>query len=570
MILRVIYCVLLYLPEALVLERSLIITTTTGPIKGKINRFNNIEYYSYQGIPYAENPTGNLRFMPPVPKEPWNNTLDATKEGAICSQLPRGYFMEKTTEDCLKVNVFVPANGTHKLLPVMVFIHGGVLQYLSGNIDCCQGPQFLLEREIIFVTMNFRLGPFGFLSLGIEEASGNAGLKDILLCLKWVKENIKRFGGDPNKVTIAGHSSGSLIVNYFMLTEKSSGLFNQAILLSGSAFSPRSFARHSKEIAFSLVKELGIETDDVYETLNQLQKIDASELLRAYENMSETYDSPLRIYAPFVVSKEVESDHALFTDEIESFRKNNTIPQKVPALVGITAQEAISIIPYIFSKTSGIEKLRENPENFIPSNIEYPMGSQRSKDLGRMISEMYFGGEYMRNLTLTTLIEFISDTQYIFGVNYWVKKYKNMVDSNALYFYIFDFIGDLNRCNMFFKSSVNGSCHGDDIQYFFLTDASRNVLGHIDERTKKVMDLMINFISNFIHYGNPTPDSLNNDIKWPDYGKEQNYLLLNENPVAAKFNSNVLYPRMQFWEKVYDDYYDYMDNGGEIQKKIIP
>ncbi|XP_072948775.1 juvenile hormone esterase-like [Epargyreus clarus] len=463
--------------------------TSSGLVRGKLNKYKTMEYYSYLGIPFAESPTGTLRFMPPIPRKPWSNVLDATQEGPVCAQMVGRYQIHQMSEDCLNINIYVPASGVTRLLPVAVVVHGGGLQYLSGNSDYLYGPQ---------------LGPLGFLSLDIKEASGNAALKDVILSLKWIQENIRNFRGNPNNVTIIGHSSGAVIAHYLMLTEKSKGLFQQVIFLSGSAVTPRAFARHPKHIALALARELGLNTDNMYEILKHLRKIDVHEMLRACANLGKYDYSLFRQFAAFVPSKEIESSHAVITvDPVLFFRNNNKLPINVAIMTGISADEGVTMAPTIMKSLRTVKKLREHPENCIPSNIEYPLGSEKSLELGRSIGEFYFGKE--KTVKWIDLVEDVariaSDTQYIYAIYYWINKFKSVQEYSPLYFYIFDFDGDLNWCKLNYNINMPGTVHSDEMGYLFITNATKTKFDKADARSQRMANILLNLMSNFIFYG---------------------------------------------------------------------
>ena len=195
----------------------------------------------FKGIPYAQPPVGAMRWKAPLPAQKWKGTRDATQFGAACIQ-PKGrpdsiYFwsLPKTSEDCLYLNVWAPADARHA--PVFVWIHGGALSGGSGSEPLYDGTKFA-ERGIVVVTINYRLGPLGFLvhpALSAEsrrKISGNYGLLDQVAALEWVKKNIGAFGGDAANVTIAGESAGGLSVMYLMAAPGAHGLFHKAILQS--------------------------------------------------------------------------------------------------------------------------------------------------------------------------------------------------------------------------------------------------------------------------------------------------------------------------------------------------
>jgi para-nitrobenzyl esterase len=198
--------------------------------------------YSFLGIPYAAPPTGPLRWRPPQPPSDWTGIRDATQFAPSCPQnaspfLPPGAM----SEDCLYLNVYTPALPSHyglgrNGLPVLVWIHGGGLAEDSGrNYD----PTKLAQDGTVAVTINYRLGALGFLAhpalaSWLGGPSGNYGLMDQQAALRWVHDNIRRFGGDPNNVTIAGESAGGLSVLAHLVSRGSRGLFQRAIIQSGA------------------------------------------------------------------------------------------------------------------------------------------------------------------------------------------------------------------------------------------------------------------------------------------------------------------------------------------------
>ena len=189
-----------------------IVTTQYGKVKGTTE--NGV--HKWKGIPYAKPPVGQWRFKAPEPPEVWEDVLDATAYGPICPQpsdlLSLSYTeLPRQSEDCLYVNVFAPDTPSQNL-PVMVWIHGGAFYLGAGSEPLYDGSKLAAQGEVIVVTLNYRLGPFGFLHLSsFDEAySDNLGLLDQAAALKWVRENISAFGGDPDNVTVFGESAGGI------------------------------------------------------------------------------------------------------------------------------------------------------------------------------------------------------------------------------------------------------------------------------------------------------------------------------------------------------------------------
>lgn len=160
----------------------------------------------------------------------------------------------------------------------------------SGN-DLLYGPDYFVDDGVIVVTINYRLGVLGFLSTNDINAPGNYGLKDCILALKWVQQNIGQFGGDPARVTIFGESSGSAFVHYLVLSPMASGLFARAISQSGSALNPWAFQRSPETIAHRLAKKLRISFDDNADLVRKLQQVSSAELVLA---TSGYYDVVIR------------------------------------------------------------------------------------------------------------------------------------------------------------------------------------------------------------------------------------------------------------------------------------
>lgn len=221
-------------------ERSEVVKTTHGPVQG----FESSGMKSFLGIPYAAPPVGDLRWRPPISPSRWTETLEAVDFGSICAQdtscFP-GFGAKSTTEDCLYLNVYVPKSrqeeGNEAPHPVMVLFPGGGL-FCGGSND--YDPRNLVEQgDIIFVSLNYRLGIFGFFSHPAINAEdhpvGNYGIMDQQFALNWVQHNIEAFGGDPRNVTIMGESAGGISVMVHLAAPQSRGLFHRAIVQSGGS-----------------------------------------------------------------------------------------------------------------------------------------------------------------------------------------------------------------------------------------------------------------------------------------------------------------------------------------------
>jgi para-nitrobenzyl esterase len=213
------------------------VITAKGPVEGIV--VNGVA--EFLGIPYAAPPIGDLRWKPPVEHAPWTNVIKATNYGPICAQVAIEPFSgpTNTNEDCLYLNVFTPdldpGSKEEARLPVMYFIYGGGDE--AGEANGYDGSKLASQGHTVVVTINYRLNTFGFLThpaLQVGGLYGNYGFLDQQFGLKWIKQNIAKFGGDRNNITIFGESGGSHSVNAHLLSPLSSGLFQQAIQESGA------------------------------------------------------------------------------------------------------------------------------------------------------------------------------------------------------------------------------------------------------------------------------------------------------------------------------------------------
>ncbi len=222
--------------------------TQYGKVRGYILR----DIYYFLGIPYGADTSGKNRFMPPQKPEPWTDVFPALWWGNSAPQIMEKRYAniissfvdhwnyDDVSEDCLRLNVFTPATGDGVKRPVMVWLHGG--GFTNGNgieQDGYNGENFCRKGNVVFVSVNHRLGPLGFTNLasaGGEEykASGNVGMLDLVAALEWVRDNISNFGGDPGNVTIMGQSGGGAKVTILTAMPSARGLFHKAVVLSGA------------------------------------------------------------------------------------------------------------------------------------------------------------------------------------------------------------------------------------------------------------------------------------------------------------------------------------------------
>lgn len=241
---------------------------------------------AWKGIPYAKPPVGSLRFRAPERPDSWDGIRDAGSFSPVAPQTQReimsffGNDISNMSEDCLYLNLWSPA-ADDKKRPVLVWIHGGSFVSGSGSADWYDGATFAAQGDVVVVTINYRLGVFGFLHLGElggEEyvTSGNCGLLDQVAALQWVRENIAAFGGDPDNVTVFGESAGAMSIGVLLGFPSAQGLFHRAILQSGTAAFVHT-SQTATKVAASLLAALQIEPANI----SKLVELPAEQLLQA-------------------------------------------------------------------------------------------------------------------------------------------------------------------------------------------------------------------------------------------------------------------------------------------------
>ncbi len=287
------------------MKKTEIINTSTGKIQGTIER----DVFVFKGIPFAEPPIGDLRLNAPVPKESWDGVLDAVKFGPEALQpynlntpQPRP---TQSEEGCLTLNIWTPKIDNEKR-PVMVWIHGGSFIYGSGSRPIYYGTNFVHRGNVVIVTINYRLGAFA--NLFFTEATPNVGMLDQVVALEWIRDNIEKFGGDPENVTIFGESAGGAAVCTLMTMPKANGLFKRVIPQSGAAH-PLGFRLNAlKQTTEATLDELNIKEDD----LEGFRKLSAIDIIKAtFRLQRKLFSTGVRLTHGPYVDGEILPQHPL-------------------------------------------------------------------------------------------------------------------------------------------------------------------------------------------------------------------------------------------------------------------
>ncbi|KAL3282168.1 hypothetical protein HHI36_005363 [Cryptolaemus montrouzieri] len=480
------------------------VTINDGELEGTMMKTKNgREINVFLGIPYAEPPIGKLRFKSPVPRKPWKGTLDATKSHTICPQ--RIFFIDSEVmgnENCLYLNVYAPKipSANSKLLPVMVFIHGGGFLFGTGRSES-YSPGYLLDQEIVLVTLNYRLGALGFLSTDDDASPGNYGLKDQALALKWVNKNIKYFGGDPSSVTLFGESAGAVSAHYHIFSPMSKGLFHGVISQSGTVFNIWAVIPEGRNIksAKKLAESVGCSTTTNMEMVECLRNVDALKLVD--ERLFSVWNEVLPL--PFRPTVEPPSQDAFLADypaKLFEAKKFND----VPFMTGITKDEGLLTSSVFVNKPESLEKLSKNFNNMTAFSLWYDHVDDSNK-ISEQLQTFYLGDK--GSLTIDdfpNLIKMHSDVTFTRGLDQSVRMHLRE-SKKPIFTYLFAYQSESSFSELINPGKIYGVSHGDELLYLF--PMGDTMLPHRKETDtdKKVMKLMTSYWTNFAKTGNPTP-----------------------------------------------------------------
>ncbi|BBZ76218.1 carboxylic ester hydrolase [Mycolicibacterium anyangense] len=241
-----------------------VVQTGYGPVRGSDDGRVRI----WKGLRYAAAPVGDLRWRAPQPPEPWTEVADATAFGPVSPQprspIPMG-LGTRADEDCLFLNVWAPSDSSGGPKPVMVWVHGGAYIFGSGSQPLYDGATLAAGSDVVVVTINYRLGVLGFVDFSSFDPrfDSNVALRDVLAALRWVRDNIAGFGGDPDRVTLFGESAGAGIVTTLLAVPEAAGLFSRAIAQSSPATSVYDSSR-ARAVAQLVLDRLGMTAQEAH------------------------------------------------------------------------------------------------------------------------------------------------------------------------------------------------------------------------------------------------------------------------------------------------------------------
>ena len=474
------------------------VSIETGKIKGRIVDPDN-KLKVFFNVPYAAPPVGKLRWRPPEPAEPWEGVRASTERGYWCPQPPSPGLRKKTgvqSEDCLFLNVFTAAESDKERRPVMFWIHGGGSTSGSGNILSYSGGRLASERGVVVVTINYRLGPLGFMAhpLLSEESgkgiSGNYGSLDMIEALKWVHENITAFGGDPNNITVFGESAGARSISMLLVSPLARGLFHRAIMQSGMGLSIIGHLKKKvnrtisfEEMGKTISKKMGCE--DSEDVLACLRSKTPQDILKIAKPRAGLFGAGMK-FGPIV-------DGYLWADSIGYLYAEGQFPD-IPILMGTNQDEGSYLsVPL---KVSTVEKYnqllkllaRGDEGNYQELLKLFPVKNDEEvkQGLNRLVTIASFHTAHRKAARLIS------------------KKNKS-----GVFFYHF------TRTPPIPALKPLGAFHGAEIFYAF-GNIGKNP--HYTDIDYTLSETMMSYWTNFAKTGDPNGDGL---PVWPTYTQEK-------------------------------------------------
>lgn len=470
-----------------------------GYIQGSFGQtaWTNRLIYKFQSIPYAKSPTGNLRFKPPVNFEPWDGVMDASKLGVRCPQIVPDY-VNDDNEDCLTLSVY--SNDLRTTRPVMVYIHGGWFYFGGADMSL---PDYLLESDIVLVVIQYRLGPFGFLSTMSEDIPGNVGILDVIAALEWVQRHIWHFGGNTHEVTIFGQSAGASAVTAMLhsplVQSRPVPLFQKAIIQSGSLLISRHVADEPVEGAIDIARRMDCPEEMVNQCFQQASTRSILEAFHAHRNatiVSRGY--------PYVAGTNivVGGPSGLFPQHPKFYLQYAN--KDIFVMAGSTSQDGVYLLDELYRMQPSLPRSIESANDLLlyVRMLHEKYGQTR---LDGAMEEYALGSHFLEReieqLHWDDLVSSFTDicaAHSIKGPVVTEIHAFSRVNPNNVYLYSFDYSSRQNEPNYTVpfphKGAVN---HIDDMHYLF-------PMRPLNEDDTKMAQIMVQLWTSFAITGVPS------------------------------------------------------------------
>ncbi|XP_037922608.1 esterase B1-like isoform X4 [Hermetia illucens] len=387
-----------------------------------------------------------------------------------------------------------------KLLPVVAWIHGGGFETGSTR-KAKYAPDYFMEKDIVLVLIAYRLNIFGFLSLKdpVFGIPGNAGLRDQIMALKWIKNNIAAFGGNPHNVTALGHSAGAASINFLLLSDQAVGLFHKAILMSGSAYCCWALQPPGNEWTNRLMYHMGYKKQlEECTILELLEHADPYDLVSKLSRNLETNELRNKLFLPVgPVIEPYTGIHCVIPKD-PRLMAPNAWGNHIPVIVGGNSFEGLIMYPALKKNSSEFEQLGDCT-HLVPAELELDPNSNECKRFGRLIRNTYFGKS---TPSLVCFLNLLSHKMFWHGIaRFYFSRMKYA--HQPTYFYRFDFesLTYDNHRILHFEGDIRGVSHCDILPYIFYNAMVEDITP--DRPEFKMVRIMISMSTQFAATGNP-------------------------------------------------------------------
>lgn len=370
----------------------------------------------------------------------------------------------------------------------MVFLHGGDFGVGSSSPHF-YGPHYLVSHGVIVVSVNYRLNALGFLNLGVKEAPGNAGLKDIRAALRWVRDNIENFNGDKDNVTVFGHGSGGVAAIYLTLSKSCEGLFKRIICDSGAPFSPKAFDANPLATASQVAKSLGVNTLDPEELVNIYTDVPMNKLEEAIGNQMHAKS----VFLPSV--EEYLDAEPFLTSTPYSIITSDSF-EAVPAIFGLNTVEGLASILDYYTITSQIDRIKNEDFSCIDQRC-FNVSKKEKEEIRNILKDTYFTNITTDETVIGGLINMNSDFNFVGPMSLFVDLYTNSSDVDV-YQYVFNYTGNRNLGRILTNTSLPATTYMDELFYIF--ELERLPLP-MNEEDARIITFMTMMWTNFAKYG---------------------------------------------------------------------
>ncbi|XP_035663798.1 crystal protein-like [Branchiostoma floridae] len=518
----------------------------------------DLEGVIFFGLPYGEPPVGEFRWKPPrqynrswapkvrdgtVPGPGCYQSRCGPNDGDDVFQCPRD---RKVSEDCLYLNIFAPRtilNSAAAKLPILFWIHGGENEQGSGSAYFYDGRFLSNKTNAIVVTTNYRLAAFGYLVAGQGEdaATGNYGLLDQAAGLRWVKENIGSFGGDKNRVTVFGQSTGSDATSTLLISPKFADLFHHAIMLSVPLTIPHKSRWEALRLGDHLADKLGCSHGD----MKCLRSKNSSALQAGLDRMGTFFSNPYRPLEVSVKWGPVVDGDIVPGPTVDSFAKGHF--QSKPFIIGTTSEEAVLYIYSLYNKpVTSLVTLYAIYAAFVhlkavEVSIEYPTETNTS--------------DYRPHMSkLTTDWVFKCSTRNV--IRSAVRK-----GNTNVWLYVFDHVWSFPHLWDYQKNCNGHVCHAEDLPFVFQTTRLPVTNMTMTAEEQKMADAIAYYYGNFAHTGDPNQPSRDaaettrmtmpgTATTWPKYNQEGNFPCLNISTPSTSLIHDYRKDKCDFWDRM--------------------